>query len=96
MRFYFGEKTYKLGYQLPVFLQSIILMAFYEHNKRSITKALTFRGVILVSDGIIIFLITHRYDVTLAMMLFFGVTHTIFYFFHERVWNKIHWGKNML
>lgn len=30
-------------------------MAFYEHNKRSITKALTFRGVILVSDGIIFF-----------------------------------------
>lgn len=71
-------------------------MAFYEHNKRSITKALTFRGVIIVSDGIIIFLLTHRYDVTFALISLFSVLHTAFYFFHERVWNKIHWGKNTL
>lgn len=69
-------------------------MAFYEHNKRSITKALTFRGIILVSDGIIIFLLTNRYDITLALISLFGVIHTVFYFFHERAWNKVRWGKH--
>lgn len=71
-------------------------MAFYEHNKRSITKALTFRGVILMSDGVIIFFITHRYDVALAVIVFSNLASTIIYFFHERAWNKIHWGKNAL
>ncbi|MDO8572592.1 MAG: DUF2061 domain-containing protein [bacterium] len=71
-------------------------MAFSEHTKRSIIKALTFRAIILVSDGIIIFLITHRYDVTLIAISFFGIMHTVFYFFHERVWNKIRWGKSTL
>ncbi len=71
-------------------------MAFHEHNKRSIAKALTFRGIILISDGIIIFLITHRYDVAFAVIVFSNLASTVLYFFHERAWNKIHWGKNAL
>lgn len=71
-------------------------MAFYEHNKRSIVKALTFRAIIIVSDGVIVFLITHRYDITLAVISLFTVIHTVFYFLHERAWNKVGWGKNTL
>lgn len=71
-------------------------MAFHEHTRRSIVKALTFRALILVSDGIIIFLITHRYDIALAMIIFSNLASTIIYFFHERVWNKVSWGKGTL
>lgn len=66
---------------------------FNEHTKRSLVKAITFRCIILVSDGIIIFAITHRYDITLSVILFSNFSSTILYFLHERVWNKIHWGK---
>lgn len=67
---------------------------FYEHFHRSIIKAITFRIVILVSDGIIIFLITHRYDLTLAVVLFSNLFSTIIYILHERIWNEVHWGKH--
>lgn len=66
---------------------------FFENTKRSITKAVTFRLLILVSDSIIIFTITHRYDITLGVIFFSNFASTFLYFLHERFWNNIHWGK---
>lgn len=66
---------------------------FHEQVKRSITKAITFRLLILISDGIIIYTITHRYDITLGVIFFSNFASTILYFVHERIWNNIHWGK---
>jgi adenylylsulfate kinase len=68
-------------------------MAFREHYKRSIIKAITYRFVILISDGFIIFLITHRYDTTAKVIVFSNIASTLLYFFHERFWNTVHWGK---
>ena len=67
---------------------------FYEHINRSIAKAFTFRLVILVSDAIIIFAITHRYDLTIGVMIFSNIASTALYILHERFWNGIHWGKH--
>jgi uncharacterized membrane protein len=61
-------------------------MAFREHYKRSIIKAITYRFVILISDGFIIFLITHRYDTTAKVIVFSNIASTLLYFFHERFW----------
>lgn len=66
---------------------------FHEKLKRSVVKAITFRIIILTSDGLIIYALTHRYDVTLGLIFFSNFASTIIYFLHERVWNKIHWGK---
>ena len=68
-------------------------MAFYEKNERSIVKAVLFRILIIISDSIIIFAITHRYDVTIGVILASNLASTVLYFIHERIWNKIHWGK---
>ncbi|HEX6977055.1 MAG TPA: DUF2061 domain-containing protein [Patescibacteria group bacterium] len=66
---------------------------FYERVGRSLAKAMTFRGVILISDSIIIYILTKRLDITLGVMLFSNLASTILYFLHERFWNNIHWGK---
>jgi adenylylsulfate kinase len=66
---------------------------FKEATKRSIIKAITFRVLILLSDSIIIFAITHRYDITVGVIFFSNFASTILYYFHERIWNNIHWGK---
>jgi uncharacterized membrane protein len=68
-------------------------MPFHERTERSIVKAITFRLVILVSDAFIIFLITHRYDVTLGVIAASNIASTILYFAHERAWDSVHWGK---
>jgi len=68
-------------------------MSFSEHNKRSITKALTFRVIATAAELVITFLITHRYDITIGVVVVSDVTTTLLYYFHERFWNKIRWGK---
>ncbi|OGG20232.1 hypothetical protein A3D03_03320 [Candidatus Gottesmanbacteria bacterium RIFCSPHIGHO2_02_FULL_40_13] len=67
---------------------------FYELFHRSIVKAITFRLMILIADGIIIYLITRRYDLTLGVVLFSNISSTIIYIIHERIWNEVHWGKH--
>ncbi|MBI2035032.1 MAG: DUF2061 domain-containing protein [Candidatus Levybacteria bacterium] len=69
-------------------------MKFYEHYKRSLAKTLTFRFMILLIDFLIIIAITKRYDIALTVILFSNLSSTIIYFVHERIWNKIHWGKD--
>ena len=66
---------------------------FHENVTRSLVKAISFRTMVLLADGIIIFAITKRYDITLGVVLFSNFSSTILYFLHERFWNGVHWGK---
>lgn len=66
---------------------------FQEKNTRSVLKAVTFRIAIIISDSVIIYALTRRFDVTLGVIAFSNLSSTILYFLHERVWNHISWGK---
>ena len=66
---------------------------FKENITRSMIKTLSYRALILCSDSIIIFLITHRYDVTLGVIFFSNIASNLMYFFHERFWDRVSWGK---
>ncbi len=68
-------------------------MKFYEDHKRSIAKSLTFRMIVLVFDFFIIITLTHQYKLALGVIFFSNISSTLLYFFHERIWNGIHWGK---
>jgi uncharacterized membrane protein len=68
-------------------------MRFNEKIERSLLKSITFRLLVITSDFIVIFLITHRYDITIGVVALSNLSSTILYFFHERTWNTIHWGK---
>jgi len=71
-------------------------MRFSEKVSRSLVKAITFRIMVVIFDFFIIYAITHRYDLTIGLIMVFNFSHTIVYIIHERVWNKIHWGKHHL
>jgi len=64
-----------------------------EPVKRSLVKAVTYRLIILVSDSIILYALTRRFDVTLDMMILSNLASTILYVIHERLWNRMKWGK---
>ncbi len=63
-----------------------------EANYRSITKALTYRSTILISDATVISFITSDTSSTLGIIAFTNSASTLLYFVHERLWNKITWG----
>jgi len=66
---------------------------FKEHWNRSLTKAITYRLVILILDFTSVYLLTGKIEVALGFMLLSNIYTSIAYYFHERIWNKIKWGK---
>lgn len=64
-----------------------------ETLKRSLVKTISYRVIILILDFTSIYLFTGKIKVALGFMIVSNVYTTIGYFFHERIWDKIRWGK---
>ena len=61
--------------------------------KRSIVKSVSYRILIITMDFITVYLFTGKVNVAIGFMLVSNTYTTITYFFHERIWDKIKWGK---
>jgi uncharacterized membrane protein len=64
-----------------------------EKYSRSIVKSLTYRLMIVVLDITVIYILTGRLDAALGFALVSNIYTTVAYYFHERIWNRIGWGK---
>ena len=60
---------------------------------RSIVKTVSYRVVILMLDFVAIYLFTGKIKIALGFMIVSNVYTTLGYFLHERIWDKIKWGK---
>ncbi len=65
-----------------------------ETLRRSLLKTLSYRTTILILDFICIYLFTGQMKVAIGFTIVSNVYTTLAYFFHERIWDKIKWGKN--
>ena len=64
-----------------------------ESFRRSVVKTITYRVVILILDFTVIYLFTRQIEIAVSFMILSNVYTTLAYFFHERIWDKIKWGK---
>lgn len=64
-----------------------------ESNTRSLAKAISWRVTGTVDTFIISFFITGEFTLAGAIALTEVITKVFLYWAHERVWNKIKWGK---
>ena len=64
-----------------------------ETLKRSIVKTVSYRFVILILDFTAIYLFTGKIKIALGFMIVSNIYTTVGYFIHERIWDKIKWGK---
>ncbi|MFC5047142.1 DUF2061 domain-containing protein [Aquimarina hainanensis] len=71
----------------------------YESDKvsekpiRSIAKAVSWRVVGTLDTLIVSYLLTGEMMLATSIASIDFVTKMILYFFHERIWNRIKWGK---
>jgi len=65
-----------------------------ESFRRSVVKTITYRVVILILDFTVIYLFTRQIEIAVSFMILSNVYTTLAYFFHERIWDKIKWGKD--
>ncbi len=61
-------------------------------RKRSVVKAITYRGIIICLDFLVIYLLTGKVKTAAAFMIVSNIYTTVAYFLHERIWAGINWG----
>jgi adenylylsulfate kinase len=61
--------------------------------RRSVVKTISYRIAILILDFVAIYLFTGKIKVAVGFMIVSNIYTTIGYFFHERIWDRIKWGK---
>ncbi len=63
--------------------------------KRSLVKTVTYRIVIILMDFTTVSLLTGgKYLIAGGFVIISNTYTTITYYIHERVWEKIRWGRN--
>jgi uncharacterized membrane protein len=64
-----------------------------ESRRRSIAKAVTFRVVATLVTAGLVFVLTGDWRVTGIVGGVDALSKLILYYFHERAWEKVCWGK---
>jgi len=67
-----------------------------EHTKRSLLKTITWRITASLDTFVIAWIITGDWKMGGSIAGIEVITKMFFYYFHERIWNKIKWGKKMV
>jgi len=60
---------------------------------RSVAKALSWRLVGTIDTMLVSYLVIGKLDVASLIASVDFVTKMVLYFFHERIWNSVKWGK---
>ena len=71
-------------------------MSCHENHSRSIIKAISYRIVSITVDSIFVYALTRKIELTLGIVIVTNIYSTFLYYFHERAWNKLHFGKAFL
>ena len=65
-----------------------------ESHKRTVVKAVTWRILATLTTMTIVFLFTKKIFLSLGVGFAEVIAKITFYYFHERTWQKISWGKD--
>jgi len=64
-----------------------------ETHLRSFFKGITWRIIATLTTMILVFIFTGDFALTLGVGFFDIISKLIFYYFHERIWDRIRWGR---
>jgi uncharacterized membrane protein len=67
-----------------------------ESLARSLVKTLSYRAFVLILDFSTIYLFTHKLSVAVGFTVVSNAYTTVAYLVHERVWDKVRWGRRIL
>ena len=67
-----------------------------EHRYRSIVKAISWRATGTVDTLVVSFLVTQKIGVALSIGGIEVFTKMVLYYFHERLWNRLSFGRQKI
>jgi len=62
-------------------------------RKRSFTKSMTFRVLATLTTIALVWVFTGNMVLSLGLGFMDFVSKFVLYYFHERAWSKVEWGK---
>ena len=66
----------------------------FDSKKRSWTKSVTWRIIATINGVLVNYIFSHDFIQSLEVGLFANlITGVMLYYFHERAWNEVKWGK---
>ena len=71
-------------------------IVFSEAHSRSISKIISWRIIITINNFLIPFLITGSWQTGFLFLTSATVINMFLFWSHERIWNRISWGKNIV
>lgn len=69
------------------------MSSIVERKRRSITKAVSWRVLATLTTMLLVYIFTGRLELTLLVGGLDAFIKMALYYYHERAWNKVHWGK---
>ena len=64
-----------------------------EKHSRSLVKSISYRLISITADSIAAYFFTHDVALSAGIVIVVNSYSTVLYYFHERVWVNIHWGR---
>jgi uncharacterized membrane protein len=68
---------------------------FEKTVKRTLAKTVSYRFIVVVLDFIAIYLFTGKLMTAVGFTIVSNIYTSIVYYYHERIWDKIKWGKKV-
>ena len=69
---------------------------FKESSIRSVVKALSWRFIATLTTAILVFVFTDQLDLAITIGIGDALVKMVLYFAHERVWNKLGFGRQLV
>jgi len=66
---------------------------FKDGHPRTISKSVTWRMLITINNFMIPYLLTGSWKTAVAFLGIATIMNIVIYYTHERVWNRVSWGK---
>jgi len=70
-------------------------MILNEMRKRSIAKAITYRVICISMLALVTYVVTRDIMKMTSIVVIFQSIQMIIYYFHERTWERVEWGRNL-
>lgn len=71
-------------------------MSYTEKHSRSIAKAISYRIVSVIVDLSLVYALTRKIELTVGIVILSNAVSIFVYYFHERAWNKVHFGRHLI
>ncbi|MDH3323038.1 MAG: DUF2061 domain-containing protein [Flavobacteriaceae bacterium] len=66
-----------------------------ETKRRSAAKSITWRILASIDTAIISYVLTGSFKIAISIGVIENIVKIVIYFFHERAWNLVKWGKSI-